>query len=621
MGGFLGELKRRNVFRVGLVYLASSWLIAQVAAILVPTFALPGWFMRTVVIVLAAGFPIALVVAWLFELTPEGLKRTAEVDAEKSIRPLTGRKLDRLLIGVLVLIVAVLLGNQFLYVRPAGGPRESGAPAAAAGMPTIAVLPFADLSPNKDQEYFADGLSEELMDKLAQLKGLAVTGRTSSFAFKGKNEDLRTIGEKLGVENVLEGSVRKSGTELRITAQLINAKTGYHIWSETYDRKLDDVFAIQDDISKSVATALQVTLGVGGVLGVPGMTHNVEAFDEYLRAQAVVFATSSTEDIRAMISHLERATALDPDFALAWFRLQGVYSASAAGALPITIENAAAKADEALDRAKKSTPDSPILILVAALAAADQGQWLEADLLFRKAMSTAAGNSSDESDLGGRYGSFLETAGRMKEAIALLERARAVDPLNMNTAFNLAEAYAGTGNFAASLAEIDRAMTLEGNQENLRGTALLTALATGDKQEIDKRLQQVLERKSSIRFINVINGTLGALWDRRDEALAEMRRLADDPEAQSPIIQGAILVEWAAALGDPEYALARYRKLPLQVQRTYAFAVWRPIFRNMRTLPGFRDLVRDIGLVDYWRATGNWGNFCHPVGDSDFECS
>ena len=219
MGSFFTELRRRNVFRVAVLYGIVAWLILQVSDVAIPALRLPEWTLSMVLYLLAIGFPVALIVAWAFELTPEGLKRTREVDPDVSITPVTGQKINHLIIAVLAVAVAYLLLDKFLL----SGADDAGQPvpveiepaASEVALTSIAVLPFVDMSPEKDQEYFTDGISEELLNLLAKIQDFKVAGRTSSFAFKGKNEDLRSIGEKLNVAHILEGSVRRQGDRIR----------------------------------------------------------------------------------------------------------------------------------------------------------------------------------------------------------------------------------------------------------------------------------------------------------------------------------------------------------------------------------------------------------------------
>jgi len=337
------ELKRRNVFRVGIAYVVTAWLLLQVADIVLENTAAPEWVMQVFMLFLLLGFPLAVLFAWAFELTPEGLKREKDVDRSKSITHTTGRKLDRAIIVVMALALGYFAWDKFLSSPADGTPanavtgsesgkadnskapgipeEEAGLPAPAANEPpekSIAVLPFVNMSNDPDQEYFSDGISEELLNVLAKYPGVRVAARTSSFQFKGQNKDIGEIAHLLKVKHVLEGSVRKSGSKLRITAQLIQADTGYHLWSETYDRELDDVFAIQDEISAAIGEALRVELALGTdqAPAAPRVAEstNTAAYEAYLRGRHLVNQRGRS-NISQAVEELKRAVRLDPDFA------------------------------------------------------------------------------------------------------------------------------------------------------------------------------------------------------------------------------------------------------------------------------------------------------------------
>jgi TolB-like protein len=302
---FFAELKRRNVVRVGIAYVVIGWLLAQVAELAFDVINAPDWVFKSILIVLLLGLPLALFFAWAFEITPEGVKLEKHVDRSQSITAQTGRKLDFIIIGVLVVAVGFLLVDKFFV-------SESAAPVdeiIATESQSIAVLPFVNMS--GDEDYFADGLSEELLNLLAKIPDLKVAGRTSSFAFKGINRDLRVVGEALDVTKVLEGSVRRSGDRLRVTAQLINVADGYHIWSETYNRQMADIFDIQDDVAGAITDALQLHL----TSGADRPTQNAEAYALYLEALAMV--NLQTADAFEIAAQLDRALLLDPNFAKA----------------------------------------------------------------------------------------------------------------------------------------------------------------------------------------------------------------------------------------------------------------------------------------------------------------
>jgi len=320
MSDLFTELRRRNVFKVAIVYVITAWIIAQVADLSLESFEAPVWVIKAFLTFLALGFPVAVIFAWAFEITPEGIKKEKDIDRSQSITPETGQRLNYFIIGMLVLAVGYFAVDKFVLRPDAGAPAEQVLEVAGPSEYSIAVLPFVNMSADAEQEYFSDGISEELLNLLAQVKDFRVAGRTSSFAFKGKNQDLREIGAKLNVAHVLEGSVRKSGDQVRITAQLVNVDDGYHLWSESYDRTLDNIFQVQDDIAQAVVAALKETL-LGDQPAPDRMaatpTVNTEAYDFYLRAKFQMHKRSP-ESLERALDYYNRSLELDPDYAPAW---------------------------------------------------------------------------------------------------------------------------------------------------------------------------------------------------------------------------------------------------------------------------------------------------------------
>jgi len=313
-GNFLAELKRRNVYKVAVAYAVVGWLVMQIAATVVPALHLPDGITTAVVVLTLLGFPIALVIAWAFEMTPDGMKRTENVSPNEIIPQWSGRKFAAMIVSI-ALLAAALLVFQMLRSKSI-----SSAPSAASTVSekSIAVLPFLNESGDPGDEYFSDGLSEELIAALAQIDDLKVIGRSSSFRFKGKNEESRTIGEKLGVATLLEGTVRKQGERVRIVAELVNAANGIELWTRTFDRELKDIFAVQEEIATAVASSLKVTLlGADERSSTKPATKSTEAHNAYLQGH-FYFVRRNLEDYRKAVGFFDEAIRLDPDYALAY---------------------------------------------------------------------------------------------------------------------------------------------------------------------------------------------------------------------------------------------------------------------------------------------------------------
>lgn len=328
---FYAELKRRNVVRIGAAYIVIGWILAQVAEFAFENFGAPDWVLKTFVVVLLLGLPLALFFAWAFEITPDGVKREKDVDRSESITHSTGRKLDFVIIGMLVVALAYFAWERQSLVQVANQSTRIEVVAAeeiAVDEPmvrSIAVLPFVNMSSDEEQEWFSDGLTEEILNALARTPDLLVAARTSSFKFKNSTEDIPTIATALGVAHVLEGSVRSNRDQLRVTAQLIRASDGFHLWSQTYDRNPEDVIAIQEDIAIEIATALETAMDPEALARmVSSGTNSVPAFNAYLQGLAYGASTLSTGDAYTFLGardSFERAIELDPEFSLAYWKL------------------------------------------------------------------------------------------------------------------------------------------------------------------------------------------------------------------------------------------------------------------------------------------------------------
>jgi TolB-like protein/DNA-binding winged helix-turn-helix (wHTH) protein len=487
----------------------------------------------------------------------------------------------------------------------------SPAPAPAVSEPqSLAVLPFANLSADPEQDYFADGIGVELMKVLSHLPDLRVTGRSSSLHFEGRNETPHAVGSQLGVAHVLTGSVQKSGERVRITVALDEAQSGYRLWAESYDRELGDLFDVQDDIAARVATALKVKLGLGES-GELGMTRNVEAYDEFLRGYAA-YNEHTSEAFQRAVLHMQRAIALDPTFSRASAYLYCIYL-DGANVLPERTAEWTRKAVEALSHARALTPDSPFVRVLEAREYMRLSRRLDA-LATIESLPTGYWTADRFVTRDAFLARMLITTGHAEQAIEVLERARAADPLSPVVSLLRSLAYAGSGHSSQALAEVDFGLELGGLRPTMQGHALLVALGTDDTDEIRRRAAAAPQNPDGRR---PITDELLPLLDDPDRARAELRRLAAEP-APPNYLRGVLLAYWAAHFGDTELALAQ---LGTSVYGAPDDGLlWRPVLADVRRLPGFKELLRREGLVDYWRVAG-WPNSCQPTTADDFECS
>ena len=446
------ELKRRNVFRIGAAYLVGAWLLVQVSATLFPAFGFGATAVRIVVIVLAIGFIPALAFAWVFEFTAAGLKRESAIDRGESTTPHTGKMLDRIIVVALALALGYFAFDKFVLsesreVSIAEEAHQAGRSEALVesyGEKSIAVLPFIDMSADKDQEYMSDGIAEELLNLLAKIPELRVISRSSAFSYKGKDIKLAQVAEELNVSHILEGSVRKAGNQVRITAQLIEARSDTHLWSETYDRTLDDIFAIQDEIAAKVVEQLKITL-----LGeVPKVAQtNPEAFALFLQARylGLQFTPEGFEQSNALY---EQALAIDPNYAAAWAGMARNYINQVNDGLRRADEGYPL-AREMLQKALALDPDyAPAHARLGFIAMNYDNDLATAARHIERALALEPANL----DIIGNAASLLVTLGRLDEAIALQQYVTTQDPVSPIGHANLGYSHRLAGHWEQAIA-------------------------------------------------------------------------------------------------------------------------------------------------------------------------
>ncbi|PIW29509.1 MAG: hypothetical protein COW29_06240 [Rhodobacterales bacterium CG15_BIG_FIL_POST_REV_8_21_14_020_59_13] len=610
MTRFLSELRRRNVFRVAAAYLVAGWIVMQVVATIGAAAGLPDWADSLALILLIAGFPVVLFIAWAFELTPEGLKQTEAVDAPTGFKPLGPG--DYVLIAAVLVVLGV--GGAQLVRAPDGDESHGIADGAgAAPVPdsadiadsSIAVLPFADLSPAGDQQYFSDGIAEEILNVLVRIDGLDVASRTSAFQYRGEDYLIPEIAEALGVRHILEGSVRRDGETVRITAQLIDARGDRHLWSETYDRPLTTgaIFAVQDEIATAIVEALRVFFDETApepVIAVEAVTDDVDAYTLYLEARAHFQARDNLDDADAL---LERALAIDPEFSQAW---------EMRAALPSLMEEYFF-ADISRDEVDHLTR------LYAARALAINPDSALAVATLAKIRMNASAQMTQFDD--------------WSEILAQYERARNIDPLNASVLLWQGIAQAYVGDIAGSLHSFEQCVMLEPAYRPCRENHYNMLIAAGQD---DAALRAIEDALAAGTFSpDVISLGLLARAHRR----AEFMIVASTPQRFLGWDGVGDLYEAFQDLGGDHTALARRLRdfidrnpdRPIETTRDvlyvfdpgseplFSVQVFDPSLTRYRQSEHYANFVRNTGILDYWRARG-FPPQCRPVGADDFAC-
>jgi TolB-like protein/tetratricopeptide (TPR) repeat protein len=604
------QLKQRNVFRIAVLYLAVCWLILDPVHVVFHMLEVPTWANRLVLMLMAVGFPAAVIFAWVYEITPEGLKPTDAVPHGQSIRKLTGKRLNRAIIGVLAMALAYLVVGRFVISRhfletepTASAVRTSAAPAAA----SIAVLAFADMSPSRDQEYFADGMAEEILDALAKIDGLKVAGRTSSFSFKGKNADLKAIGEALGVAHILEGSVRKQDDRVRISAQLARASDGFHVWSHEYDGTLADIFDLQERIAREIASQLKVVLADKNVRLVPKVTDNTTAYVLFVEAQGLIRGRA---ELPRAIDLLTQATTLDPQFARGWSSL-AVANAIAPMYSSVAWKPAWAEGEAAARRALALDPGNAESYAALGYLYLSQRRYTEMVGAFDRALQLDA---NDPTALFWASNALF-SMGRPSAGEALVDRVLKSDPLHPVALWykgflsqNRSEAEAATqfakrcdalgyrlGRVILSLVDAQRGDMVAGADDFAVGWGVVNSDFTPQD------------------LVAIFRGTYGDA-KARAAATAIVNAHVSDPLAPIMFIH----------LHQPEQSFAAYDQYGSGLSDSYFNWLWASTewSRYARQHPAFQAFAGRNGMVDYWKKFG-WPDMCHPApgrGPDAFDC-
>lgn len=587
MGGLLEELKRRNVIRVAVFYGVAAWLLLQVADILLETLGVPDWGMKLILVILAIGFPIAVIFSWVFEITPEGIKRESEVAHRTAT---TARKLDVVVIVLLVLAMGMFAADRFfLDTRDETSTAESSAVpniiASTASPVSLAVLPFVNMSGDRENEYFADGLSEELLNRLAQLPELLVAGRTSSFAFKGDNRDLREIGESLGVDNILEGSVRRQEDRVRVTAQLIRVEDGFHLWSDTYDRTVEDVFAVQEDISENVARAMNVVLDEGKQRRMRNAgVRNVDAFVAYQKGWELALAAHESDllpTLKEADEYFSEAVRLAPDFGFAYFASSDYYAHIIMDWDTSAKEKSAAleRIRTVLDAAYENTQDPQRRAFIDVDRTLFSDDWRKLGVRIERAIEEPGCGRAIWLELARSFGF---------DTTDIYRRAVECDPLDYSIWGSLIASQLWAGDPEGALVSIARAEEKVGSQTWMRAGRVYASMMLGRFDEARAEAARIPE---SVEFYDDLPIRVEAAAGNLDEA----RRLA---ASQNP---GTYRISLHAILGDREGANALAAEADAQpggpsmllvlVQGCYCGAAW-----DLEATPNFSRMFEQTGF-------------------------
>ena len=623
------ELKRRNVFRVGAAYVVVGWLLIEVADTIFPRLGLPEWTVTFVIALLLLGLPLALFFAWAFELTPEGVKRTEEVAPQESVTPQTGRAIDRLILVGMAVVVGVIVADRFVFkdngpataapdavagpaadgAAPAAGPAiegpaAPGAPAAPgvaqqAAASGIAVLPFVNMSPDPENAYFADGISEELLNILAGVEGLKVASRTSAFSFKDKDTPIPEIARALGVQHVLEGSVRKQGQRVRITAQLIEAGSDAHLWSHTYERELVDIFRVQEEIAIAITSALEDILGTRQV-SVDAPTRDLEAYQAFLRGRSGFYQRF---ELDRAIADLQAAVDRDPGFAEAWAFLAAATGVVAQGGYPTEHDPAvlAERAHRAQERALALDPDIPIALAGMGRGLVQEGQVAEGLAMLERAARRVNPDTSPRLWLG----ISLAETGHVDRALPWLESAHAQDPLVPINHGYLGYAYAVVGREEEGARIATRGLELNPTGWYWVQLLAIDALHRGDRARFAKLWRMLADDDP------LLEATLAATADpdRRDALFASLPTYVSLHHLETTVVIVSLM------LRDTDRLFDAVRRTNRSGQGYMMFAAWLPSLGWLREDPRFYDFMRDIGIVAYWEGEG-YPAGCRAV-DSD----
>jgi adenylate cyclase len=582
-GSFFAELKRRNVYKVAVAYVVAGWALSQGIAQVFPVFEVPNWAIRAIVLLIILGFPIAVVFAWFFEITPEGIKRTEVADAARQHS--RGKAwIYVVVIGAMVSIGLFLLGRYSAATYDAASAR---AEPAAIPAKSIAVLPFENLSDDKNTAYFSDGITEEILDALAQIPNLKVAARRSAFQFKGNDLDLHKIGQVLGVAHILEGSLQKAGDQVRINVQLVDVQDGLQAWSEKYDRKLDNVFAVEDEIAKAIATKLRVQLtGGAGQPLVADSTNNPQAHELYLRGLTLLAARGP--GLREASDLFQQTVKLDASYAQAW------------GALAITelllpsygldsFDASLPRGESAAQRALSLDSNTASAYVAVGLANTFRCRWPEADQAFRRALVLAPGDAEAVN----QYAQFLSAIGQLEPGLREIERAQQLDPLSPIIGVIHAGALAALRRDDAAEAQIKSILAAHPEFEAAHNWGACQFIGRKMYPEAEAELRSLGKLKGQNEDAKALLVRGMADSAQRVAAVNSLETSPDDADIRQDAIWYAF---YLISLGERGRALDELEIYSVKHNSAFAGWLWNRGFDPLRDEPRFKAVLAKLAL-------------------------
>ncbi len=602
MASIWGELKRRNVVRVAIAYAVVAWLLLQVADVVLDNIEAPTWVFQAILLLLVIGFPLAIIFAWAFELTPEGIKREEDVDRSESITAQTGQKLSYVIVGFAVIAV-----GYFLWTTRDVSDEIASTEVETAQDRSVAILPFVNMSPDPAQEYFADGMTEEIINAVVKIPGVSVPARTSVFAFRDYSGDVREIGASLGVAHVLEGSVRSQGDQVRITAQLIKIDDGFHVWSETFDRKLENIFSVQEEIAGAIAEALVGEL-VSSVNTVPNQTRNMAAYDTYLQGRAAL----RRREYEA-VTLLELATAADPEFAPAWAALAIAYQ---------SIIEDDVRAMETARKALALDADNVDALNAMGGALRRTRRWLEAESYFDRALATDPNSAELLED----YAEFLSYLGRSEEALAITSRGMEIDSRLLPLVFAHLDALNSNG--LAEEAYTVAQQVLEGAADDDVSWSYWYMLATLRNPALDpvKFAHEVpTELPDQVPqyyrdLADVAAAVVAGTWD--DASIDKLKTYYPLPDLPTSDRRYEIRTMARDALllaNQLDYVIENDIGRAGQVDNFLHEYGWTPFYAELRQHTRYGEYLEAAGIIAYWDAT-EWPDWCERGANEVVRC-